>query len=116
MDHPSLGVIRNHCLPWLVRNVLHACLSPHLESFFNPLQYTLPRHLQSAGDLANRLASGIMPQDLSALYVAEGGGKLLIAVSGGLDSMTLLHALEKLSAKHRWQLVVAHFNHRLRGR
>jgi len=30
--------------------------------------------------------------------------------------MTLLHALEKLSARHRWQLVIAHFNHRLRGR
>jgi tRNA(Ile)-lysidine synthase len=44
------------------------------------------------------------------------GQKILVAVSGGLDSMTLLHTLKKLSARHRWQLVVAHFNHRLRGR
>jgi len=44
------------------------------------------------------------------------GGKILVAVSGGLDSMTLLHALKKLSAEYRWQLVVGHFNHRLRGR
>ena len=43
-------------------------------------------------------------------------GKILVAVSGGLDSMTLLHALKKLSAKYRWQLIVGHFNHRLRGR
>ena len=44
------------------------------------------------------------------------GQKILVAVSGGLDSMTLLHALEQLSARHRWQPVVAYFNHRLRGR
>src|SRR5271170_7471745 len=30
--------------------------------------------------------------------------------------MALLHALENLSAKPKWKMVVAHFNHRLRGR
>ena len=30
--------------------------------------------------------------------------------------MVLLHTLEKLSARHKWKIVVAHFNHRLRGR
>ncbi len=44
------------------------------------------------------------------------GEKLLVAVSGGLDSMVLLHALNELSPRHQWRLVVAHFNHRLRGR
>lgn len=29
--------------------------------------------------------------------------------------MVLLHALHPLSVKHRWRLVVAHFNHQLRG-
>src|SRR5882724_3179859 len=29
--------------------------------------------------------------------------------------MALLHVLHELSAEHEWQLVVAHFNHRLRG-
>jgi len=43
------------------------------------------------------------------------GQKILLAVSGGLDSMVLLHVLHHLAGAHRWQLTVAHFNHRLRG-
>ena len=44
------------------------------------------------------------------------GQKILVAVSGGADSMVLLHALHSLAGKNRWQISVAHFNHRLRGR
>ncbi len=44
------------------------------------------------------------------------GQRVLVAVSGGLDSMVLLHALNQLAVQHGWQLTVAHFNHRLRGR
>jgi tRNA(Ile)-lysidine synthase len=43
------------------------------------------------------------------------GQKILVAVSGGLDSMLLLHALHELSAQRKWKLVAAHFNHQLRG-
>jgi len=39
-----------------------------------------------------------------------------VAVSGGLDSMVLLHLLAELAASHKWRLTVAHFNHQLRGR
>ncbi|WCJ61052.1 tRNA lysidine(34) synthetase TilS [Fontisphaera persica] len=44
------------------------------------------------------------------------GESLVLAVSGGLDSMVLLHLLARLAPAHRWRLLVAHFNHRLRGR
>ncbi len=44
------------------------------------------------------------------------GQKILVAVSGGADSMALLRALQGLANKNRWKLFVAHFNHQLRGR
>jgi tRNA(Ile)-lysidine synthase len=44
------------------------------------------------------------------------GQKILVAVSGGADSMVLLQVLHSLAAANGWKLVVAHFNHRLRGR
>jgi tRNA(Ile)-lysidine synthase len=43
------------------------------------------------------------------------GARVLVAVSGGRDSMVLLSVLHGLAAAHGWKLVVAHFNHRLRG-
>jgi tRNA(Ile)-lysidine synthase len=43
------------------------------------------------------------------------GQKILVAVSGGLDSMALLHLLHLMARAHRWKLTVAHFNHQLRG-
>ena len=42
--------------------------------------------------------------------------KILVAVSGGVDSMVLLHVVNTLASKNRWQLSIAHFNHQLRGR
>ena len=55
-------------------------------------------------------------QNLQNRKLLKPGQAVLVAVSGGLDSMTLLHALHALSSRHRWKLTVAHFNHRLRGR
>jgi tRNA(Ile)-lysidine synthase len=42
--------------------------------------------------------------------------RLLVAVSGGIDSMVLLHVLQRLASAQGWQLTVAHLNHKLRGR
>jgi tRNA(Ile)-lysidine synthase len=44
------------------------------------------------------------------------GQPILVAVSGGLDSMVLLHVLHELSSEQHWELTVAHLNHQLRGR
>ena len=42
------------------------------------------------------------------------GGTVLCAVSGGRDSMALLHLLGVLGAEEGFQVAAAHFNHRLR--
>lgn len=52
---------------------------------------------------------------IHALNLLSDGQTVVVAVSGGLDSMLLLFLLEQLSARHRWELEVAHFNHHLRG-
>jgi tRNA(Ile)-lysidine synthase len=44
------------------------------------------------------------------------GQRLLVAVSGGVDSMVLLHVLHELAPSHGLKLRVAHLNHALRGR
>ena len=44
------------------------------------------------------------------------GAKILVAVSGGLDSMVLLQLLQALATRSSWRLYIAHFNHQLRGR
>jgi tRNA(Ile)-lysidine synthase len=44
------------------------------------------------------------------------GQSILVAVSGGVDSMVLLRLAHSLARRFNWKLVVAHYNHRLRGR
>ena len=43
------------------------------------------------------------------------GARAGVAVSGGADSVALLHLLHRLSQTRGWSLVVLHFDHRLRG-
>lgn len=43
------------------------------------------------------------------------GGKVLCAVSGGADSMCLLHLLSALAEEGGFQVYAAHYNHHLRG-
>lgn len=60
------------------------------------------------------------PQQIEAVIrekkLFRDGQKILVAVSGGLDSMVLLALLHRLAGPRRWQLTVAHFNHQLRGK
>jgi len=43
------------------------------------------------------------------------GAPLMVAVSGGADSMALLHGLARLPRRHGHALVVAHLDHGMRG-
>jgi tRNA(Ile)-lysidine synthase len=53
---------------------------------------------------------------IEARKLFKPGERVLVAVSGGLDSMVLLRVLHELARRHSWKLIVAHFNHQLRGR
>lgn len=44
------------------------------------------------------------------------GDRLVVAVSGGIDSVILLHLFLHLSPSLKPDIVVAHYNHRLRGK
>jgi tRNA(Ile)-lysidine synthase len=62
-------------------------------------------------DLLERVSEGIQ---LRGLF--RRGQRILVAVSGGLDSVVLLDVLQKLAPKNKWRLSVIHLNHCLRGR
>ena len=58
-------------------------------------------------DLPARVQASIIHHQL-----LNPGAAVLIGVSGGVDSMVLLHILHQLAA---WPVTIAHFNHSLRG-
>ncbi len=53
-------------------------------------------------------------QTIIAHHLLEPGNSLLVAVSGGPDSVALLHSLVMLSKQQEWRLGIAHLNHNLR--
>src|SRR5437867_5240376 len=67
--------------------------------------------LERVSDLIRRVEDSIIQKALLTR-----GQNVLVGVSGGLDSMVLLHVLHHLSQQYRWHLRAAHFNHQLRGR
>ena len=64
---------------------------------------------------AERALFGHVAANIRSHNLLEPGQKVLVAVSGGCDSMVLLDLLHRLAPRHHWTLAVAHFNHQLRG-
>ncbi|MEA1909755.1 MAG: tRNA lysidine(34) synthetase TilS [Patescibacteria group bacterium] len=52
--------------------------------------------------------------ELGGEYFPKKGEIIIVAVSGGPDSVALLYTLMHEVAQHGWELVVAHFDHQLR--
>ncbi len=66
-------------------------------------------------DLKQRVFRFIKKEGLIPGKAGEKGRKMLVGVSGGPDSVCLLHILDKLSESLGMSLHVAHLNHMLRG-
>ena len=66
---------------------------------------------------ASSAAVGALERRVGAALGEHGlaGKRLLVAVSGGPDSLALLHALYRLRGEYDLTLCGAHLNHRLRG-
>lgn len=60
--------------------------------------------------LVNRVVGALQAAGVAA------GDRVLVAVSGGVDSMVLLHVLARLRERFGLRLYVAHVHHGLRGR
>jgi len=53
--------------------------------------------------------------DIRKYRMLEGGERVVVAVSGGADSLALLAVLHQLAGEFALQLIVAHFHHGLRA-
>lgn len=72
--------------------------------------------LHASDEVARRIRTeGLVPAVLEALQAVEGERAVLVACSGGADSVGLLCVLRAEAAALKLRLVVAHYNHRWRG-
>src|SRR5512135_913531 len=55
-------------------------------------------------DLAGRVAAALAP-------IVPAGSSILLGLSGGVDSVVLLHLLQRLSSRHSWHLRALHVHH-----
>jgi tRNA(Ile)-lysidine synthase len=56
-----------------------------------------------------------LQETIRRMGLLKQGDTVLVGVSGGPDSMALLHALWRLSAEEDWRVFAVHVNHQLRG-
>ena len=68
----------------------------------------------SSKTIAEKKVLRTVRQTIATHRMLESGDSVLIAVSGGADSVTLVHVLHSLSAEYRLRLAIAHLNHCLR--
>jgi tRNA(Ile)-lysidine synthase len=54
-------------------------------------------------------------KEIEHQHLLEPGTTIVVGVSGGCDSLCLLHVLRRLCSEKDWSLHVAHLNHCLRG-
>jgi tRNA(Ile)-lysidine synthase len=65
---------------------------------------------------AGEILLGRIAATISRYSMFQAGQKVGVAVSGGADSVCLLHVLRELAPRWNLRLSVLHLNHRLRGR
>ncbi len=75
-----------------------------------------PTGLEPLQEVACIMKMSALHQQIKRLPCFPRGARILVAVSGGADSVALLHLLHDLAPSMQWELGVAHLNHKLRGR
>jgi tRNA(Ile)-lysidine synthase len=73
-----------------------------------------PKKKKQSKEAIKRRVLHIVKQTINEFKMVRAGGKVLIGVSGGPDSMALLHILNELVPELSLKLAVAHLNHGLR--